>query len=104
MLGSCGRCERASVCFRRFDRVSIFSIEQFLKKNKKRLIIYYCFTSIHCRDSHVRNCLITVLNINVRMHTNRVLVVVAVVAVALRMLRERKQIKINYYPTKNKPL
>ena len=98
MLGSCGRCERASVCFRRFDRVSIFSIEQFLKKNKKRLIIYYCFTSIHCRDSHVRNCLITVLNINVRMHTNRV------VAVALRMLRERKQIKINYYPTKNKPL
>ena len=103
MLGSCGRCERASVCFRRFDRVSIFSIEQFLKKKKKRLIIYYCITSIHCRDSHVRNCLITVLNINVRMHTNRVLVV-AVVAVALRMLRERKQIKIKYYPTKNKPL
>ena len=71
-----------------------FLIEQFLKKKKKRLIIYYCITSIHCRDSHVRNCLITVLNINVRMHTNRVLVV----AVALRMLRERKQIKIKYYP------
>ena len=73
--------------------IAFRSIEQFLKKKKKRLIIYYCITSIHCRDSHVRNCLITVLNINVRMHTNRVLVV----AVALRMLRERKQIKIKYY-------
>ena len=47
MLGSCGRCERASVCFRRFDRVSIFSIEQFLKKKKKRLIIYYCITRVY---------------------------------------------------------
>ena len=101
MLGSCGRCERASVCFRRFDRVSIFSNRAVFEKKEKEIdniLLYYA--SIHCRDSHVRNCLITVLNINVRMHTNRVLVV----AVALRMLRERKQIKIKYYPTKNKPL
>ena len=47
MLGSCGRCERASVCFRRFDRVSIFSIEQFLKKKEKEIdniLLYYEYT------------------------------------------------------------
>ena len=47
MLGSCGRCERASVCFRRFDRVSIFSNRAVFEKKEKEIdniLLYYEYT------------------------------------------------------------